>query len=229
MAKTKRTRQDVFADYFSGAWRSADEAKRLRTRTRGAASTCKEVLAIAKNFTVPDQSIVADDLKALQRAYEILEQMGGVFENAQQRSRQAGEKREADRKASNELRVSAVVAELFGDLPSLDAITAFALDLAEFERQIDDFVRANRNAQRGLIDVNGNSGAIRDLASHAKTKDANELARLVAKAWDDINGKGHPHNRTDGGITWFAGKDDFGLWRTWRDQVSAKLASIIKT
>lgn len=228
MAKTKRTRLDVFADYFAGAWRSADEAKRLRTRSRGAASTCKEVLSIAKNFSVADQAIVADDLKALQRAYEILEQMGGVFENAQKRSRQAEAQREVERKAANEQRVSTMVSELFGDSPQPGAVTDLALDLAEFERQIDDFVRANRNAQRGLVDVNGNSGAIRDLASHAKTKDTNDLARLVAKAWDDVASKGHPHNRTDGGTTWFAGKDDFGLWRAWRDQVSAKLASIIK-
>lgn len=76
--------------------------------------------------------------------------------------------------------------------------------------------------------MNGNSGAIRDFAGHAKSKDTKELTRLVVKAWDDVANKGHPFNRTDGGTTRFAGKDDFGFWRAWRDQVRAKTDSISK-
>jgi hypothetical protein len=228
MAKTTRTRTEIFAEYFSGAWRSADEAKRMRTRSRAAASACKEVLAITKSFSAADQALVADDLTALNRAFEILDQMGSVFEVAQRRSKAAEAKREADRKTDEESRITALVVEMFGESLDANRVASFAYDLSEFERQIDDFVLANRRAPRGLIDINGNSGAIRDLAGQSKTKDTKDLARLVAKAWSGISNKGHPYSGSDKTITWFAGKDDFLLWRSWRDQVSEKLAAITK-
>jgi hypothetical protein len=58
----------------------ADEAKRLRTRSRDAVSTCKEVLGI---------TIVAEDIAALKRAFEILDQMGDAFELGQRTAKRA--------------------------------------------------------------------------------------------------------------------------------------------
>lgn len=65
MATKKKTRSEILADYFANsAWRSADEAKRLRTRSRAAASTCKEVLGITNQLAPADQAGLADDITA---------------------------------------------------------------------------------------------------------------------------------------------------------------------
>lgn len=225
--KKKKTRSEVFADYFANsAWRSADEAKRLRTRSRAAASTCKEVLGITNHLNDADRAIVAEDIAALKRAFEILDQMGDAFELAQRSAKQAEAKRDSDRLQAEEARLDAMVIELFGKSPEKPDVVSFAADLAEFEHQINDFCKANRNTPRGLIDTFGNSGLVRDLVHHAKSKDTAELARLAAKAWIDISPKGHPYQGTGEHVTWFAGKDDFHAWRAWKSEIDAKLKSI---
>ena len=225
--KKKKTRSEVFADYFANsAWRSADEAKRLRTRSRAAASTCKEVLGITNHLNDGDRAIIAEDITALKRAFEILDQMGNAFELAQRTAKQAEVKRDSDRLQAEEARLDDMVVELFGKNPKKLEVVSFSVDLAEFEHQINDFCKANRNTPRGLIDTFGNTGLVRDLTHHAKSKDTAELARLAAKAWIDISPKGHPYQGTGDHVTWFAGKDDFYAWRAWKREIDDRLKSI---
>ena len=201
--KKKKTRSEVFADYFANsAWRSADEAKRLRTRSRAAASTCKEVLGITNHLNDGDRAIIAEDITALKRAFEILDQMGNAFELAQRTAKQAEVKRDSDRLQAEEARLDDMVVELFGKNPKKLEVVSFSVDLAEFEHQINDFCKANRNTPRGLIDT------------------------FAAKAWIDISPKGHPYQGTGDHVTWFAGKDDFYAWRAWKREIDDRLRSI---
>ena len=228
MASKKKSSSEILADYFANsAWRSADEAKRLRTRSRAAASTCKEVLGITNHLPPSDQAALADDITALKRAFEILDQMGAAFELAQRVAKNAEAKRDADRKAEREAQVTRMVAELFGTNPAPKAVAAIAADLAEFDRQLGDYVKVHRNTDRGLID-NGSTCEIPNLAHYAKTKETNELARLVAIAWSGMSAKGHLYQSSSSSNCWFAGQDDFIAWRNWRDGVSATLSEIGK-
>jgi len=81
-----------------------------------------------------DQVALADDISALKRAFDILDQMGTAFELAQRVAKNAEAKRDADRKAEREAQISIMVAELFGTKPEPKAVAAFAADLAEFDR-----------------------------------------------------------------------------------------------
>ena len=116
--------------------------------------------------------------------------MGTAFELAQRVAKNAEAKREADRKAECEVQITKMLAELFGTNPAPKAVAAFAVDLAEFDRQLGDYVKVHRNTDRGLID-NGSTCEIPNLAHYAKTKETNELARLVAIAWSGLVAKGH--------------------------------------
>eukprot|EP00825_Cyclidium_porcatum_P015815 TRINITY_DN1907_c0_g1_i3.p4 TRINITY_DN1907_c0_g1~~TRINITY_DN1907_c0_g1_i3.p4 ORF type:complete len:172 (-),score=9.52 TRINITY_DN1907_c0_g1_i3:57-572(-) len=129
--KKKKTRSEVFANYFANsAWRSADEAKRLRTRSRAAASTCKEVLGITNHLNDGDRAIIAEDITALKRAFEILDQMGNAFELAQRTAKQAEVKRDSDRLQAEEARLDDMVVELFGKNPKkLEAVSYTHLTL----------------------------------------------------------------------------------------------------
>lgn len=175
-----------------------------------------------------DQAALADDISALKRAFDILDQMGTAFELAQRVAKNAEAKREADRKAEREAQITKMVAELFGTNPAPKAVAAFAADLAEFDRQLGDYVKVHRNTDRGLIDTNGSTSDIPNLAHYAKTKETNELARLVAIAWSGMSAKGHLYQSSSSSNSWFAGQDDFIAWRNWRDGVSATLSEIGK-
>lgn len=221
----KKSRSEILADYFvNSAWRSADEMKRLRTRSRAAASTCKEVLGITNQLASADQVPLADDNVALKRAFDILDQMGTAFELAQRVAKNAEAKRDADRKAE----ISSVVVDLFGTNPVPKAVASFAADLAEFDRQLGDYVKVHRNTDRCLIDTNGTSSSIPSLAHHSKSKETKELARLVAIAWSDMSLKGHLYQSSSNSNSWFAGQDDFIDWRKWRYGVSVKLSELGK-
>lgn len=161
----------MFAEYFAtSAWHSADEAKRLRTRSRAAASTCKEVLGSTNHINDDDRAILSEDIAALKRAFEILDQMGDAFEIAQRSAKQAEAKRESDRVQAEQARLDAMVTELFGKTSKKAEVVSFASDLAEFEHQINDFCKANRNTPRGLVDTFGDSGLIRNLATTPSRK-----------------------------------------------------------
>jgi len=145
---------------------------------------------------------LADDITALKRAFEILDQRGTAFELAQRLAKNAEAKRDADRKAEREAQITKMVAELFGTNPAPKAFAAFAADLAEFDRQLGDFVKVHRNADRGLIDTNGSTSDIPNLAHYAKTKETNERARLVAIAWSGMSAKVQSSSSSN---SWFAG------------------------
>lgn len=125
------------------------------------------------------------------------------------------------------VQITKMVAELFGINPDPKTVAAFAADLAEFDRQLGDYVKVHLNTDRGLID-NGSTCEIPNLAHYAKTKETNELARLVAIAWSVMSAKGHLYQSNSSSNSWFVGQDDFIAWRNWRDGVSATLSEIGK-
>ncbi|MBX9688074.1 MAG: hypothetical protein K2X27_15310 [Candidatus Obscuribacterales bacterium] len=175
-----------------------------------------------------DQVALADDITALKRAFEILDQMGTAFELAQRVAKSAEAKRDAYRKGESEAQITKMVAELFGTNPAPKAVAAFAADLAEFDRQLGDYVKVHRNTDRGLIDTNGSTRDIPNLAHYAKAKQKNELACLVAIAWIEMSAKGHLYQSSSSSNSWFAGQDDFIAWRNWQDGVSATISEIGK-
>ncbi len=73
-------------------------------------------------------------------------------------------------KAEREAQISRMVAELVGTNPAPKAAVAFAADLATFDRQLWDYIKVHRNTERGLIDTNGSTTDIPNLAPTQKPK-----------------------------------------------------------
>lgn len=168
----------------------AEKAKRLRTNAARAATTAREIRAMA---TDKDGSLAAE-LQFLDIAAQFFDELNSQFERQQALSTKAKAKAEAEWLAKREASIAATIADLFGSNPQPAQVATMAEALMKFA----DNANAQQQARALRVDrwfffINRHF----ELRTALKNGDTPKIAREIAEVRLEVGERGRYWNDGD--------------------------------